>query len=239
MGWLGRMSGWVGKSRRGTTVGLLTEDDPAGRTPAHADGPLIEVRPVSLAGAPRNKQEMLEELHRNYREVLELVRKVGAHLDDSSERARRSVELSERTLEVLENLPAALNAPADQRHREQAGALSELIVEHRAASVRAGEALDRLAEHAQHTRAAQEGLAAGVAEFHAGVGGVASAAERTARSMDDLVAQTGHRHEELLASAARTRRWLMLGVSAAALASLGALGIASAALLRAGTITLP
>lgn len=65
-----------------------------------------EIESATLPGAPRNKQELLAELRRNYAEAVNLIRKIDGHLDDQARRSQRVVELAERLPEAIEHLSA-------------------------------------------------------------------------------------------------------------------------------------
>ena len=98
---------------------------PAG-TPGVSGGALMEVLPTAM-GAPKcSKQEMLEELERNYREIVDVVRKVGANPDQEQERALRMTRLGEQILEASRLVPAAIEqstqkllATQERLHEEQ------------------------------------------------------------------------------------------------------------------------
>lgn len=66
--------------------------------------------------APRNKQELFEELQKNYREVVGLIRKVDNHLDEQNQRSVRMMQIAER----MDSLSGAI---------EQAGAVPQKIDE--------------------------------------------------------------------------------------------------------------
>ncbi len=63
-----------------------------------------ELERAAMPAAPRNKQELLAELRKNYAEAVGLIRKVDQHLDDQGRRASRMVELGERLPEAVEHL---------------------------------------------------------------------------------------------------------------------------------------
>lgn len=79
--------------------------DDAGQVDAVVGGPREE-RAEALTPAPKNKQELLNELRKNYAEVVALVRKVDQHLDQQSERSVRMLQLAERLPEAIERLDA-------------------------------------------------------------------------------------------------------------------------------------
>ncbi|TVQ60507.1 MAG: hypothetical protein EA378_11600 [Phycisphaerales bacterium] len=94
--------------------------------PAHAPTDAL----ATGSAAPKNKQELLSELQKNYAEVVSLVRKVDQHLDAQDRRSARLMEIAESIPSALEALPAI-----------------------RAESEKIGERLDALL-HAQQTQSA-------------------------------------------------------------------------------------
>jgi hypothetical protein len=90
MGFFGRL---VGGKRKQNGLGAEAGGD--ANTP-------IEMKRVEVSSTPKmTKQEMVEELERNYREVLDLVRRVKDHLDREEPRATRVMEVAERVESVL------------------------------------------------------------------------------------------------------------------------------------------
>lgn len=91
-------------------------DGPPGAPPASPPGfpsgqsdPTADPASVrAIAPAPKNKQELLEELHKNYQEVLELVRKVDTHLDSERERGKEVTDIARRLDQAL---PALVQTP--------------------------------------------------------------------------------------------------------------------------------
>lgn len=70
---------------------------------------IAEIKPLGVI-APRNKQELVEELRKSYTEVIDLVRKTNAHLDDQARRQsaqeQRQSQLVELTREMATSLAA-------------------------------------------------------------------------------------------------------------------------------------
>lgn len=67
---------------------------------------------------PRNRQELIEELQKNYAEVVSLVRKMDGHLDNQDKR-------SEQMLNIAESIPAAIEDLS--KIRSQHAQLAEAI----------------------------------------------------------------------------------------------------------------
>lgn len=83
---------------------------------APADNASDQSRVLSDVKAPRNKQELFEELQRNYRDVVNLIQKVDGHLDQQNRRSERIAQVAER----MDALTGAI---------EQAGTVPEKIDE--------------------------------------------------------------------------------------------------------------
>ncbi len=64
------------------------------------------IEQATLPSAPKNKQELLAELRRNYAEAVTLIRKVDGHLDAQARRSDRMLDLAQRAPEGVEHLAA-------------------------------------------------------------------------------------------------------------------------------------
>jgi methyl-accepting chemotaxis protein len=89
--------------------------------------------------APRNRQELIKELQKNYTEVVGLVRKVDDHLDTQTHRSERLLELAERSARNMDALPELV-----EQNKRVADALNDLIELTRDARTRSDAAADRL-----------------------------------------------------------------------------------------------
>jgi len=89
--------------------------------------------------APRNRQELIKELQKNYTEVVGLVRKVDDHLDTQTHRSERLLELAERSARNMDSLPELV-----EQNRRVADALNDLIELTRDARTRSDAAAERL-----------------------------------------------------------------------------------------------
>lgn len=98
------------------------------------------IEQATLPTAPKNKQELLAELRRNYAEAVHLIRKVDSHLDEQGHRSQRLVELGERTPEAIDHLEAIRNAQTELADR------APEAIDHLAA-IRAGQG-----EHSEFAR---------------------------------------------------------------------------------------
>lgn len=112
--------------------------------PRNAQGELIN--------PPRTKQELFEELHRNYREVLHLVRKVNTHLDREQARGDRMLRVAAQVeavlpkLQALTNMPGEINEHAAKLHAELVEAMRDTNQSDEQRTKRLESALGRISE---------------------------------------------------------------------------------------------
>ncbi len=70
---------------------------------------IAEIKPLGVI-APRNKQELVEELRKNYTEVIELVRRTNAHLDDQARRQSAQEQRQGQLIDLTREMAASLAA---------------------------------------------------------------------------------------------------------------------------------
>lgn len=174
----------------------LTDDDAGGGDAGDhtGNGRAMEAR----AEAPAwSRQQLVQELQKNYAEVVELVRKVDGHLDKQDQRSARLIEIAERVPDALGVLPTICAQNAE-------------IIEaaHRVADVkkegdeRAEAAMQRIAEMGQRQADAIEGvgqrmesagqtdaeLARAVDRFRGVIGDISKSSEARERELLELLA---------------------------------------------------
>lgn len=142
---------------------------------AESDEPEVaELKPIG-AVAPRNKQELMEELRKNYADVIELVRKVNSHLDDQGSRLAEQEARARELVEIARQIPGLLaTLPKLAEQNTQLLGLVERLANESAAG---NEALRQAVS--DQTRAAAESSAAVTAAIEATRTGI-SASVRTA-----------------------------------------------------------
>ena len=186
----------------------------------------VTPRPV-----PRNKQELFEELQRNYHEVTELVRKVDAHLDREEQRAQRVMQVVDRIddlIPVLHSMPDVLNTKAEELNsrlikvvEDNAGKGSAEIVS----------AVNRVTAEVRTGGEAQAELAHTMATFRQSMGDFATRTERSERVLKEI-SDSGERREAALATlVAKSRRTQLFAVAGAAAVGMAAIGAATALIL--------
>lgn len=191
-----------------------------------ADGPpeVVELKPIGVV-APRNRQELIEELRKNYADVIDLVRKVNAHLDDQGRRQAELDARGERVLEVTQTVARTLAAIHEQQvtlarvlERLESGqmAVVEAIREQtrleRERGERLGSTLDGVRSLVEDTRRSTDATASAIAGVGEQLGQVGGATQRLVElAREDAGARRGL-EAELLRRADQSR-WL--GVVAA------------------------
>lgn len=70
---------------------------------------LAEIKPMGVV-VPKNRQELIEELRKNYADVIELVRKVNTHLDQQSLRQDQQDRRADQMLQVAQGIAGTLES---------------------------------------------------------------------------------------------------------------------------------
>lgn len=250
MGLLSRVASIFGKSpaasQRTNTYGgvsaigetgpaVAVDAEPQDNAADGREGPLVEVMPVSVRSVPatkKSRQDMLEELEQNYREVLDIVRKVDTHLDKADDRAQRMAEIAERMLDVAERIPAAINENAAQRHAEQIELLRAIAEEGRGGAERVEQALVRLGVQHEVASQSHEQLVTSMAEFRETMGEVGRTNRRTAEALETGNRQKQESDERLSAIIVGNQRWMIGILAASMLLAAAALMVAVVAVTR-------
>jgi len=225
----------IGDPRHGSGSG--TEPDGLVIPQEAAPSEIEPRRPVGPA--PKNRQELLNELRKNYTEVLGLVRKVDGHLDEQSHRSERLLELAESSARNMECLPELV-----EQNRRVADALGDLIELTRDARTRQDAAADRMTktavqqlESAQRQTAALQTMQAAMhrageadekmADSISGFNDTLGAMSSSTRDLGDTIASMretdAEREAELARLVANSQKWLVAAVIACGLLAVGAL----------------
>lgn len=224
--------------------GPIVADDRSGLGSDNSEHPAEPVPAVvettrSLGPVPKNRQELLNELRKNYSEVLGLVRKVDGHLDEQSHRSDRLLELAESSARNMECLPDLV-----EQNRRVADALGDLIELTRDARTRQDSAADRLTrtavqqlESAQRQTAAlqtmqaamhrageaDEKMAGSIAGFNDTLGAMSSSTRDLGQTIASMRETDAEREAELARLVASSQKWLVAAVVFCGLLALGAL----------------
>lgn len=192
--------------------------------------------------SPRNRQELIKELQKNYTEVLGLVRKVDDHLDTQSHRSERLLELAERSARNMDAIPELV-----EQNRRVADALSDLIELTRDARTRNDAAVDRLnktaieqLEAGQRQTAALQSMQSAIhrsgeaeaemARSITGFNDTLSDMSASTRDLGDTISQMretdAEREAELAKLVSSGQKWLIAAVVFCALMAVVVVGLA-------------
>jgi len=176
------------------------------------------------------KQELITELQKNYKEVLELVRRVQTHLDTQEERSARLMEIAERVPEALDAIPEHA-----ERTERLIGAV-EKMHESSATSASAAQQntreLARVNEQLSQSAHAERELVTTMQGFHEAARDLAGNNQKAAGAVKDLAARTAERDHQLAEAIADGRRWLIIGIGVTAGAAATAVILAALALIN-------
>lgn len=200
------------------------DDDPSADgapEPIAADGAALSRKPRS----PRSKQELIEELHRNYQEVLGLIRKLDGHLDDARGRSETIAQVAEQYAKiapVIESLPDRLTERTDQLSTdirksigEEGAAARELLERIESAIVHVGTDIERSTDQ-------QGRLVQTMAEFRESLTDLSRSSTAACESVRDSESRAAQRDQALLTQLRQTRLWL-IGLTV----GVGAIGVAA------------
>ncbi|GAB4552356.1 MAG: hypothetical protein Tsb0013_14620 [Phycisphaerales bacterium] len=174
---------------------------------------------------PRNKQELFEELQRNYRDVVDLVKKVDAHLDRNERRAQEMLSIAQRideTLPTIEQFPGMVRQQLDELKTEVVGAIEASSAKGDARGAQLQQTLSTIGERIDSTSASHTQLVATMAGFRETLGELAHHSSRTSEVLESIDTRRQQREDELTKMLIASRRWsvvtlavTLLGVSAA------------------------
>lgn len=164
------------------------------------------------AKAPRSKQELIEELQRNYQEVLGLIRKLDAHLDHASTRSDRLAEVAEQYDElapVLRKFPEhvaqslqSVGSELQQTVRNEAIASRELLERIESAILHVGVDIERSTNQ-------QGQLVQTMAEFREGLSDLSRSSIAACDSVQRFQHAAAARDDAMISQIQRARRWLI------------------------------
>jgi len=173
--------------------------------------------------SPRSKQELIEELHRNYQEVLGLIRKLDIHLDQSRDRSESFADVADqyaRLAPVIESLPERLaqessKLGSDLRagFAEEGAASRELLGRIESAIVHVGTDIERSTNQ-------QGQLVQTMAEYRESLTDLSHSSRAACESVREAQVSSAERDQALLSQLRQTRLWL-IGLTA----GIGAIGI--------------
>ena len=178
--------------------------------------------------AKKAKQELITELQKNYKEVLELVRRVQTHLDEQETR-------STRLMEIVEHIPAALDHLPEHREQNErlisaVERLSDTATTSHDVSQQSLRELAKVNEQMSQSAHADRDLISTMGEFKDAAQGIAENNDKAATAVKELAGSASKRDKELADAIAEGRKWMVIGVTVTASAAALALILAAVAL---------
>lgn len=232
---LRRVSAEPTTRRQGTATASVetVAEAPGARVTAHSNSPAPDqsgdenaaLRRVPELGAeteskvivPSNKKELFEELQKNYREVVTLVRKVDGHLDEHAARAERLLVIAKRFDEALPLLERMAETPAKlDTLREQLVALTTHASEQNELSAknidRVETAVSKVIEGVNAQHKDQHRLVAVMAEFRQTLGDLNETNTASTSAVQTLGEGIAKRDEAMLRHMATTQTRMTIGL---------------------------
>ncbi len=205
---------------------------------------VLEAKPdrALAAQSPKNRQELLTELQKNYAEVLNLVRKVDAHLDRQDQRSERLLELAQEATGRLERLDhlAKLDRleKLDQLDeiRSESSAAAEAIRE-LGALARDGQTrtegrleeqnavLSSMRDLMHNAERHDEEIATSLDAFRNSMGGMADATGRLGEALAQMRQTDLQREEQIARMITRSQRGMMVAMAMVVLIAVVALAV--------------
>lgn len=191
-------------------------------------GSMLEPKPEG----PKNRQELLTELQKNYTEVVGLVRKVDQHLDEQQRRSERLMEIAERMPPALEQLPEIraqnerLTAAVERLAEIQAGSAERAERSEEAQA----EAMVQVQSLLEQSGKAEREVAESVRVFHQTVEGMTQATNTVGRVLGHIQERDAQREQQLGAVLERGARTMSIVTGLCGLGILVAITVALVAL---------
>lgn len=217
-------------STNATDTDPVDESEPGGTL---TRGPIV---------TPRNRQELVKELQKNYTEVVGLVRKVDEHLDLQTQRSERLLELAEQSARNLDVLPDLV-----EQNRRVADALGDLIELTRDARTRNDAAVDRLNKTAiqqlesgqrqtaalqsmqsaiNRSNEAEQEMARSIGGFNETLADMSSSTRDLGCTISQMRETDAEREAELARLVSSGQKWLVAAVVFCALITVVVIGLA-------------
>lgn len=186
----------------------LTDEQTGEITRAGAEQGAVQV--------PRNRQELFEELQKNYREVVDLIRKVNSHLDREQHRSARMMAIAERVEEIvpsIHDMPDAINTHATRLNRDVVQALRDSNLADERRTQRLENALNGISSHLASGSESQNDLIQTMAQFRETMGELSTENQRTGSVLRDAQDRSAQREEEMVRLISSSKRWGVIGLS--------------------------
>ncbi|MEQ9616502.1 MAG: hypothetical protein RLN60_00535 [Phycisphaerales bacterium] len=208
------------------SITLDVEDELRDDSPDETVRELGTVDPRTPAPPKKSKQELIEELSKNYQEVLQLVRKMSDHIDREADREERVVALATKVDEIRDAL-----ATMPDRINENANTLNARIVEaiDRQALAEQG-ALDQMIEQSRVSGEAQGRLVTTMAEFRETMHDMSKSGSRSNEILAEMSRNADATREEIAQLIVTSKRWTTVAMVASLSVAVVAIVIAAISL---------
>lgn len=175
-----------------------------------------------------SKQELITELQHNYREVIELVRKVNGRLDEQETRAKRLMEIAERIPGAMDLIPEI-----NEHTARSASSLTEIADASKAANQRAEAAaqsqsrvLEALGDRLNSATEAETRVGETLGDLNNTIGSMTGATDQLAAVMRGVQHRDVRRDEQVQALLGKTQRYMLAAIVVCASSVLISLAIA-------------
>lgn len=177
------------------------------------DAPLDASQSISRKPkSPRSKQELIEELHRNYQEVLGLIRKLDTHLDEAKDRSQTIADTASQYAKlapVLESLPDRFDQRAGKLSEDIRSSISEEGAAARQLLERIESAIVHVGTDIERSTNQQGQLVQTMAEFRESLIDLSRSSTAACESVRDSEIRASDRDQALLSQLRQTRLWLI------------------------------
>lgn len=189
---------------------VIAEPKPA-KSPPMPTAPVEVVADLAgLSSHPkRSKQEVIEELQRNYREVVQLIGRVNEHMDQADDRSKTIVELAQRALEANQRLPETVALAIEKAQAHQVDALQAIAQAHEQGTERLDTSIARVGIQMEVASESHEQLCDTMASFRETMYEVSVTSTRTADALDASMAQKSAADERIAHMVVQNQRWMI------------------------------
>lgn len=183
----------------------------------------------ALSGPIKSRQELVNELKKNYSEVLEIVRKVDDHLDQTARRSDQMIEIAKDSAEQNRRMAEAMLQLVEMTRsgQEHAGTVSDRMTKTALQQLEATQqqttAISKMQSAIHNSGEAERELAESVRGFTGELSGVSKATDNLGSAITAMRETDAEREKELATLVASSQRWLVLAVVACGVLAIGTL----------------
>lgn len=174
------------------------------------------------------KQELITELQHNYREVIDLVRKVNGRLDEQETRSKRLMEIAERVPGAMDLIPEI-----NEHTARSASSLTEIADASKAANQRAeataqsqNRVLEALGDRLNSATEAETRVGETLGDLNNTIGSMTGATDQLAAVMRGVQHRDARRDEQVQKLLGKTQRYMLAAIVVCASSVLISLAIA-------------